>query len=207
MWLNDSLLEKNGVLKTIKERRSVRMFSEREVSEDNVITLLQAANHAPSAHNQQSWRFFVLKGEKKKELVSLISLRAGDFQKPLSVLLRMASRTMQEAPAVIAVSNSGELIKHGKELFKIREKAAHDFFRTMEIQSSAAAVQNILLAATSLGMGAVWLGVLYIMKDEILKVLEEPKGEFMAVIPIGYASKPMTGPHKRSLETVVKNMG
>jgi len=206
MWLNYSLLDRNEVLKAIKFRRSVRMFSEKAVSEDHINTLLQAANHAPSAHNQQSWRFFVLKGEKKSQLVSLVSSKSAELPKPVSVLLRMASRTIQEAPAVIAVANSGELIKHGKELFKIDDDTAYDFFRTMEIQSSAAAVQNILLAATSLGIGAVWLGVLYIIKDEVLKFLEEPKGEFMAVIPIGFASKPMTGPRKRPLETFVKNL-
>jgi len=57
---------------------------------------------------------------------------------------------------------------------------AHDFFRTMEIQSSAAAVQNLLLAATSLGLGTVWLGILYLIKDDLLPFFGEPKGEFMA---------------------------
>ena len=108
---------------------------------------------------------------------------------------------------MIAIANSGELIKHGSELFRIDEETAHDFFRTMEIQSSAAAVQNLLLAATSLGIGAVWLGVLYLIKDDILQFLEEPKGEFMAIVPAGFPSKPMKGPHKRPLETVVKNLG
>ena len=37
-----------------------------------------------------------------------------------------------------------------KKLFQVEKETAHDFFRTMEIQSSAAAVENILLAATSL---------------------------------------------------------
>ena len=206
MRIGDSLLEKNEVLKAIRKRRSVRMFLDREVPEEEITTLLQAANLAPSAHNQQSWRFIVVTGERKKKLVNLIALKAADFERPSSVLLRMASRTIQEAPLVIAIANSGELIKHGSELFRLRKEASHDFFRTMEIQSSAAAVQNLLLAATSLAIGAVWLGILYLIKDSILKFLEEPKGEFMAVVPVGYASKPVSGPHKRSLETVVKHL-
>ena len=48
---------------------------------------------------------------------------------------------------------------------KIEKDMAVDFFRTMEIQSSAAAVENILLAAASLGLGTVWLGILYLIKD------------------------------------------
>ena len=77
----------------------------------------------------------------------------------------MAAKSIISAPIVIAVTNTGDLIRHGTKLFQVEKETAHDFFRTMEIQSSAAAVENILLAATSLGLGSVWLGVLYLMKD------------------------------------------
>ena len=76
----------------------------------------------------------------------------------------------------------------------------------MEIQSSAAAVQNLLLAATSLGLATVWLGILYLIKDEVLELLGEPQGEFMAVIPTGYPERDSKGPGKKSLETIVKYM-
>ncbi|MFA5099427.1 MAG: nitroreductase family protein, partial [Candidatus Omnitrophota bacterium] len=59
----------NETLVSIRTRRSVRMFFDQPVSEDDLHAVLQAANQAPSAHNQQSWRFVVLRGEKKKELV------------------------------------------------------------------------------------------------------------------------------------------
>ena len=78
------------------------------------------------------------------------------------------------------------------------------FFRTMEIQSSAAAVENLLLAATSVGLGSVWLGILYLIKDDILEFLGEEKGEFMAVIPIGYPKKESGGPKKVPLDYLMK---
>lgn len=105
---------------------------------------------------------------------------------------------------MIAIVNTGSLIEHGTELFEIGKDEAYDFFRTMEIQSSAAAVENLLLAATSLGLGAVWLGILFLIKNQIRVFLGEPEGEFMAVIPVGYAIKPAIGPKKQSLEQVVK---
>jgi nitroreductase len=80
---------------------------------------------------------------------------------------------------------------------------AFDFFRTMEIQSSAAAVENLLLAATSLGISSVWLGVLFLIKDEVLSLLEEPEGEFMAVVPLGYSKKMNVKPPKKSLDIKV----
>ncbi|MFC1500877.1 nitroreductase family protein [Elusimicrobiota bacterium] len=204
MQLWDALLGKNAVLQTIKKRRSTRVFLDKQVPDEDIDALLQAANQAPSAHNQQSWRFIVIKGKKKSELVNLITDKAAQLPKTSSVLLRMASRSIQEAPVVIAISNSGELMKRGGERFKLNKNISHDFFRTMEIQSSAAAVQNLLLAATSLDIGAVWLGILFLIKDDVLEFLEEPKGEFMAVVPVGYASKEMKGPKKRGLEAVVK---
>jgi nitroreductase len=102
------------------------------------------------------------------------------------------------------VANTGELIRHGSELFQVNKEAARDFFRTMEIQSSAAAVENLLLAATSLGIGSVWLGILFLMKQEVLNFLGEPEGEFMAVAPLGYAAKSTEGPKKRPLEALIR---
>ena len=195
---------KNNTLLSIKNRRSVRTFIDKPVSDESLQTILNAANQAPSAHNQQSWRFVVIRGEKKSELVNLICAKAADFPKPVSVLLRLASRSIASAPVVIAVANNGELISRGTELFKVNKDTAYDFFRIMEIQSSAAAVQNLLLAATSLDLATVWLGVLVLIKSDILKFLGEPEGEFMAVIPVGYSAVKNTGPQKQPLEMIVK---
>ena len=197
-------LSKNDTLRSIKNRRSVRMFLDRIVSDEDLQIILHAANQAPSAHNQQSWRFVVLRGKKKAELANLVNTMADSFPKPSCVLLRLASRSIVSAPVVIAAANSGELISRGTELFKVDKDTAHDFFRIMEIQSSAAAVENLLIAATSLGLATVWLGVLVLIKNDILKFIGEPEGEFMAVIPVGYAGKTSSGPKKQSLEMVVK---
>jgi nitroreductase len=197
-------LPRNEVLAVIERRHSIRVFTDAEVADDHILAILGAANSAPSAHNQQSWRFTILKGEKRKELANLVTARAAEFPRPASVLLRMAARSIVGAPVVIAIVNTGALIEHGTELFEIGKDQAYDFFRTMEIQSSAAAVENMLLAATSLGLGAVWLGILFLIKDEIRCFLGEPAGEFMAVIPVGHPAKPAAGPKKQSLESMVK---
>jgi nitroreductase len=193
----------NETLQTIARRHSTRKFCEKEITDEILKKVLQAANQAPSAHNQQSWRFIVLRGEKKHGLATLIADNALKFPKASSVLLRMAARTISSAPAVIAVANTGDLIDHGKELFQIEDSLSQDFFRTMEIQSSSAAVQNLLLAATSLGLATVWLGIMYLIKKEVLEYLGEPQGEFMAIVPIGYADKEAQGPSKRPMEMMV----
>jgi nitroreductase len=194
----------NETLKTIKNRHSVRSFTHQDVSDDQIRILLQSANEAPSAHNQQSWRFIVVRDGKKQGLAHLVTSKSNEFPKPASALLRMAARSILGAPVVIAVANTGELIEHGTRLFKIEKEMARDFFRTMEIQSSAAAVENLLLAATSLGLATVWLGILYLIKDDVLQFLGEPRGEFMAVVPVGYASKESSGPRKEPFEMKIK---
>jgi nitroreductase len=204
MKSNNSYLPLNETLQTIKNRRSIRVFTKEEVHDGQIAVLLEAANEAPSAHNQQSWRFIVLRGQKKQELSDMVTARSDGFPRPASTLLRMAARSIATAPVVIAVANTGGLIAHGTELFKVKKEMANDFFRTMEIQSSAAAVENMLLAATSVGLATVWLGILFLIKNEVLQFLGEPAGEFMAVVPVGYAARSGSGPQKEPFEMKVR---
>lgn len=196
----------NETLAIIHARHSIRQFAADPLSEEQVQTLLHAANQAPSAHNRQSWKFVVLEGETRTGLAELVTTVSKSFERPASSLLRMAARSIASAPTTIAVMNTGELIRHGTELFHVDREMGFDFFRTMEIQSSAAAVENLLLAATSLGLGAVWLGILYLVKEQVLTYLQEPQGEFMAVIPVGKALRPSQGPSKKPLENVTKKL-
>lgn len=204
MQPGDLFFTRNETLKTINDRHSVRLFTKDDVTEEEINVLLSAGNAAPSAHNQQAWRFIILRGEKKQDLAQLVTARSTSFPRPAAALLRMGAKSIISAPVVIAVANTGDLIRHGTELFKVEKETAHDFFRTMEIQSSAAAVENILLAATSLGIGTVWLGVLYLIKDEVLRFLGEPDGEFMAVVPVGRPVKAGSGPNKQPVEMKIK---
>jgi nitroreductase len=205
MLPDDSVFTRNDTLRTIKARRSVRTFTKDDVTDEEIRVLLHAANAAPSAHNQQAWRFIILRGAKKQELAQLVTTQSAAFPKPAQALLRMGAKSIISAPVVIAVANTGDLIRHGTELFKVEKETAHDFFRTMEIQSSAAAVENILLAASSLGLGTVWLGVLYLIKDDVLRFLGEPEGEFMAVVPVGRPAKVGSGPQKQPVEMKVRS--
>ncbi len=204
MTERDGSRPQNETLKSIADRHSVRMFLDTRVPEEHIQAVLRAANQAPSAHNQQSWRFLVVTGNKKNELAELVTSKSAEFPRPASTLLRMAARSIAGAPVVIAVANTGDLITHGTDLFKVDKDAAQDFFRTMEIQSSAAAVENLLVAATSLGLATVWLGILFLIKNDVLAFLGERQGEFMAVVPLGYAAREATGPEKIAAEEVVR---
>lgn len=189
-------------VRVILARRSIRIFTSREVSDRDLTTILRAANQAPSAHNLQSWRLFVVRGMSKLQLVALAREKANAFPRPASTLLRMAAKSISSAPVVIIVVNSGKFERPGALTFG-QFAGVNNFFSTMEIQSSSAAVQNMLLAAESLGLASVWLGILSLLKEEIFLLTGDGKGEFLAVVPIGYALGTPGPLNKKPLEHVV----
>jgi nitroreductase len=111
-------------------RRSIRAYTPAPVSDEHVQKLLEAAMAAPSAAASDPWRFVVVK---KRELLSKI----GDAL-PYGKML---------GSAALGIVVCGDL------------EAAHDKQLSYLLQDCAAAVQNLLLCAHVLGLGACWLGV------------------------------------------------
>ncbi|KJR47179.1 NADPH nitroreductase [Desulfosporosinus sp. I2] len=122
----------NEALKTIITRRSIRKYVDQPISEDQVQWMLRAAMNAPSAGNEQPWEFLVITNRDKLKKVP-------EFH-PYSKMLPGA------ALAILVVADPSK-VKYEEEL------------RQLWIQDCSAATQNILLAAHSLGLGAVWLAV------------------------------------------------
>jgi len=166
------------VFEAIKGRRSIRSFKPDEVTEATVTRLLEAACHAPSAGNLQPWQFFVVKDEEKKQELA----RAAYNQFFLA-----------QAPVVIVVCAQPELSarrygERGKSLYCI--------------QDTAAAVQNILLAAYGLGLGTCWIGAFD--EDQVSFALGLPQDKKpVALIPVGYPAAEGRKPSKRPVEDVV----
>jgi len=120
----------NPELTDIFARWSVREYKEGEVSEDMLKDLLAAGMAAPSARAQDPWRFIILQTE------AMLNRVADGL--PHGQMLRQAA-------AGIVVC--GDLSQ------------AHDQQESYMLQDCSAAIENILLAASKLGLGAVWLGV------------------------------------------------
>lgn len=129
-------------LSTILERRSCRVYQDKEVSEDVIHNLLKAGMYAPSAMNSQPWEFLVMQDAEKKEAVSdIVSYWSMLKKAPLGIL-------------VMANTNG------------YRSKM-DEFF----VQDCASSTTSILLAAYAQGLGGVYLG-LYPHEDRIQKVRE-----------------------------------
>lgn len=116
-------------LKYIYTRRSIREYSEREISEEDIEKILKAGFQAPSAADEQPWHFMVVR---KKELLEKLAERH-----PYAKMLRNAS-------AAIIVCADPKLSRFSYRLWD---------------QDCSAATQNILLASRMLGIGSVWIGI------------------------------------------------
>lgn len=161
----------------VAKRRSVRHFStKRDVSEQDVRALLDAAVTAPTAGNIQPWRFAVLRSQAARDRLAAA----------------MGQKWATAAPVVIVVCVdprpcSARYGARGEQLYAI--------------QDTAAAVQMILLAAVDLGLAACWIGA---FDDEAVRESIGAARPItpIAVIPIGYSAEAAAKPHRRPLEEV-----
>lgn len=124
-------------LKAILERRSIRAYTEEQVSDEAIKNLLKAGMYAPSAMNSQPWEFLVIRDAEKKKAAAKLGL----YWKMLAA-----------APLGILVMAN----------LKGYKASSSDYF----IQDCSAATENILLAAHAQGLGGVWLG-LYPKQDRM----------------------------------------
>ncbi len=144
-------------LRPIFERRSCRSYIDQPVSDETVELLLRAGMAAPSAMNSQPWEFIVLRDERVKAAVAAVGTHWG---------------MLKNAPLGILVLANLEGYRASRT----------EFF----VQDCSACTQNILLAAQTMGLGGVWLG-LYPNEqriEEVRRVCGIPK----AVIPVTLVS-------------------
>ena len=155
-----------------KSRRSIRGYKEQDVTKEQLMKLIEAAQSAPSAGNCQPWHFYVLK-DKKLQAQIKESAYNQDF--------------ILSAPACIVVCtdskrNESRYGERGRDLYSI--------------QDTAAAIQNILLCAKSMGLGTCWVGAFDEAKvAEILNLPE--KFRPVAIIPVGYPANDSYSPQNR----------
>lgn len=135
----------NQVMKTILERRSCRLFdTAKKVSEQDLFTVLKAGAYAPSAMNTQSWRFTVVESAQKLQELNAAMLARMDIAARERATQRAGNRPVSpfyNAPVMIVVS-----LKNGASPYPEAD--------------AACALQNMFLAATSLGLGTCWINQL-----------------------------------------------
>lgn len=163
----------------IKSRRTIRKFiSDQPVDWDKVSRCLDAARHAPSAGNLQNWRFIVVLEQDLKKAVAEAALQQW---------------WIAEAPIVIVAIAEPE---KAERYYGVRGE------RLYSVQACAAAVENLILEAHSLGLGTAWVSAFD--EDAVKRALKmEDFCRPQAIIPLGYAAEIPVKPPKYPLETLV----
>lgn len=179
----------NSVLQVIRARRSIRRYRAEPVPPALVEAVLDAARWAPSAHNRQPWRFAVLRDPAPKERLAAAMgarlradrLAGGDAVDDVERDVARSHARITTAPVVIVVC----LTLADMDAYPDARRAEAE--RTMAVQSTAATVQTLLLAAHAIGLGACWMCAPLFCPDAVREVLELPADwEPQALVTMGW---------------------
>lgn len=162
----------------IAKRRSVRHFNNKlDVPEEDVRYLLECAIAAPTAGNIQPWRFTVVRTPEAREQLAAALRQRWATAAPVVIVISMDPR-----PCVARYADRGE--------------------RLYCIQDTAAAVENMLLAAVDRGLAACWIGAFD--PDAVRDALNLASPiEPVAIVPVGYSAESAGRPARRPLGEVV----
>ena len=187
-----------NTLDAIAARRSIRRFKDVPVPEETLQAILAAAVQAPSSKNRQPWRFVVIRSDKRAEMIRVFreGIAAWKARYENAGSGEWTANAMEQAPVTIFVFNPQGL----------QPWLPHSTGQMVDdvicIQSIGAAIQNMLLAATDLGIGSLWICDVFYAYEELCKWLGET-GEMIAAVTLGYADEnPAARPRKPISEIV-----
>ncbi len=196
-------VSKEAAMELINLRRSIRNYTDTPVSEEDLRMILEAARQAPSGENYQPWRFTVVRDGENKDFLSKVG-KAGSGRRFTGDLL---SKNIMERFA-----NLKDPEKRAKAFRKLTSGDVSAFVNQADViilisgrldvwdapYDTSAAIENMCLAATSLGLGTCWVGA------ATLDVRDERRINDYFGIPAGYKTfgmlavgEPARYPHAR----------
>lgn len=159
------------VYEAIRKRRSVRNFKDKQISDEVIGRLLDAFRWAPSAGNRQPWEVIVVDKEEKKSEIAKGAYSQNFIQKASHIF-------------VICVNEKIGKSKYGERGIQL-----------YALESVGAAIENLMLTATSLGLGSCWVGAF--KEEEVKKIMDCPEEvRPVAIVPLGYPSKEPSPPFR-----------
>ena len=187
------------MIKEIETRRSIRKYKRHEISKEIIEDIIYSATLAPSAKNRQPWKFIVYQGEEKSKLVDVMH-QGIKLEKITHKLMpewafaipdaENTVRVMEEAPCLIAVLNTNQ---------KTPFDSIEDEKRIVEICDSlsiGAAIENMILTATSYGLGTLWIANTCFAYNELIDFIETDS-QLTGFVAIGFANEaPAKRPRK-----------
>jgi coenzyme F420-0:L-glutamate ligase / coenzyme F420-1:gamma-L-glutamate ligase len=184
----------------LRSRRSVRRFKADPIPDSVIECILTTAIYAPSAHNLQPWRFVVIKNPDVKprlaktltDKMRLDMQAEGAPQTEIEKRISNSIRRIHEAPVIIMLC---------RDVTDVRVDTPEETI--MNIQSTALAGLQLLLAAHAEGLGSNWIcWPLYAMKETQLVLNLPETWEPQAMIIIGYSNEQPKQKELKPLNTI-----
>lgn len=191
----------------MRERRSIRRYRAEPLPPGLIERLLDAARLAPSAHNRQPWRFALLQDAERKERLAAAMgtrLRAdrtadGDDPDAIAADVARSHARLTSAPAIVVAC----LTLADMDRYPDARRAEAE--RLMAVQSTAMAVQNLLLLAHAEGLGACWMCAPLFCPDTVKAALALPADwQPQALITLGYPAAPARRRERRAIAEIVR---
>lgn len=193
------------MISAIFDRRSIRKFLGKPVAKEDITEIIQNGIKAPSSKNRQPWRFIVVQGKEKEEMLK--AFRQGISREENECALLPESRQhldgakhtatiMEEAPVIVFVMNT--LGKSMEAELTAEERVSE----ICNVQSVSAAIQNMLLAATEKGIGSLWICDIFFAYAELCEWLN-CEGQLLAAVAFGYPNEFPKARQRKQLEEVV----
>lgn len=204
-------MDYENLLTVIKRRRSIRQYKPDPVPIEDVMKVLEAARWAPSGNNTQPWEFVVVRDKDKLRQVTEIFIEQSHRLREETVNFRgwpIKSYLWEVSTLVIVCADSRFKPAYprsnaSKELATMYRENSERIY----LQSMTAAICNLILTATSLGLGTAWLtGAGESITEQQLKAaLKIPEVlDLICCIPLGYPPDEPPSPRTpRPLETMV----
>lgn len=181
------------LMSIIKQRRSMRHYNTESVSLENVMKVLEAARWSPSGNNSQPWEFVVVREKIQLDRCIEIFLEQNRILREKSLNFRYANKDyLRRVTTLIFVCGDPRFKQAYPQSNASTEltQMYRDNSDAIYIQSVTAAICNILLAATSLGMATVWITGTHesIIENKLKAALNIPEMlDIICGIPLGYS--------------------
>lgn len=203
----EKMISGNELFCYVKRRRSIRKYIEKSVPIELVDHCLENARWAPSAHNAQPWRFFIIQKQEMKatlaremgECFQADLLKDGVPERTAENRVRASIDRFSRAPVLIlACIDMGRMDRY-PDAFRQKEE------ETLATQSLAAAIQNLLLSASAMGLGACWFCAPLFCPDVVKRVVDIPEAYIpQGLITLGYPDENPSAPPRLSLDEIRK---
>lgn len=192
----------NPVLENIYGRRSVRNYKPDPVPDEMLLEIIKAGIYAPTARNQQLWRFVVVTNKAEIDRYADRAKQLWQSNLPLKVASTLGiGGTDVSKYAKMLSSPALHLFHHAPALVFIFAPAAR-----LIAEDCACAAENMMLAAKSLGIGSCWIGLAGPLGSDkkTLKELNVPKGyRMMATVVFGYPTNDIRKAPERNEDVLI----